>query len=274
MLLVPVFCGFQWRKFTTPNPSTSPGTSITAGADTKGSWGQIAAALDEDVYGFLLWIVAGAVSGAQRDYLIDIGVDPAGGTNYVPIISDILAHQASRAVDCGRQYYFPMFIKAGARVGARAQGNGANTIRVAGIFYGKPTNPEVALVGQYSETIGVSGNGGTSLTPGASGAEGSWVSLGTTTKHLWWWQLCVGFSTTVTTSKMYYFDLAVGDDTNKDIILENVALYHPGTAERTGQTLSMDGFWDVPAGSTLYVRGSCSGATDSGCNALAVGVGG
>ncbi len=274
MLLVPSFCGFQWKAYTTPNPSTTPGTSITAGSGSKGSWGQILSALTYDVYGLMLWINTGWASATQRDYLIDIGVDPAGGSSYSPVISNILAHQASDPIYGGRWYYFPFFIKAGSTVGARAQSNGAYTIRVAAIAYGRPTNPEVALCGQYSETLGVSGNGGTSITPGASGAEGAWVSLGTTTKNLWWFQLCVGFSTTATTALIYFCDLATGDETNKHMIIENLPLFNPGALEKTGNPLMMDGYWEVPAGGTLYVRASCSGTSDTGCNALAVGIGG
>jgi hypothetical protein len=218
--------------------------------------------------------MAGNSSGAQRDYIIDIGVDPAGGTSYVAKINNILAHQASNAADGGRWFYFPIFIPAGATVGARAQGNGANTIRVHVRAYGRPSHPHLVRTGQYSETVGVSGNGGTSVTPGNSAAEGSWTSIGTTTRPTWYWQLCAGFSGTATTSQMYYVDLAYGDGSGKVMIIENMPLFHPGTAERTGNPLVMDGYCDVPAGATLYVRASASGTSDANFNALAVGIGG
>lgn len=267
-------CRFDFRAFTASSPTTTPGTLITAASGAKGSWGQVLAALSQDVYEFVVWIFAGNASAAQRDYLIDIGVDPAGGTSYVPIISDILAHQASNAVDGGRWLYFPMFIKAGSTVGARAQSNGANTIRVALRAYGQPSHPHLVRCGQYSETVGVSGNGGTAVTPGNAGAEGSWTSIGTTTRPTWFWQICAGFSSATTTSQMYFVDLAYGDASNKVILVENLPLFHPGTAERTGCPLSVDGFGDVPAGATLYIRASASGTSDAGFNALAVGVGG
>ena len=275
MLCVPTFNCFQWSARTTTNPTTTPGVSVTAGSGAKGSWVSLLSALSNDVYLLLLWICNGNASAAQRDYLVDIGVDPAGGTSYSTIIGNILSHQASNAVDGGRWFYFPYFIKAGSTVGVRAQGNGANTIRVAAIAYGRPVNPEAIAVGQYSETLGVSGNGGTSITPGTSGAEGSWVSLGTTTRHCWFWQLCVGFSNATTTSQMYFFDMAIENvSTPSMFIIENLPIFHPGTAERTGNPLILDGFCDVPEGSTIYVRGSASGTPDTGCNAVVIGIGG
>jgi len=273
MLLIPTWCGFQWKAYTTPNPSTTPGTSITAGSGTKGSWGQVLSALSNDVYMLELWINAGNSSGAQRDYWIDIGVDPAGGTSYSVLIADIVGHMADSAVAGGRWYRFPIFIKAGSTVGARAQGNGANAIRVAAIAYGWPTNPEAVLVGQYSETLGNGTFPGVSFTPGSSGAEGNWVQVGTTTRNCWWWQIGVGYSGTTLTSLMYYIDLATGDSSNKHMIIENMPVFIRGTAETWAQFATFDGFWEVPAGASLYVRGSCSG-TALALNCTVQGIGG
>jgi hypothetical protein len=265
---------FNYVAATSTTPSTTPGTSITAGSGTKGAWGQILSALSKDVFEIILWINAGNANATQRDYLIDIGIDPAGGSSYTPIISNILAHQASNAVDGGRWYYFPIRIKSGCTVGARAQGNGANTIRVFARAHGQPSHPELIRSGRYSETVGVSGNGGTSITPGNSGAEGTWTSIGTTTRRTWFWQLCAGFSGSTTTSQMYFVDLAYGDDSNKIILIQDLPLFHPGTAERTGNPLAITGYGNVPGGATLYVRASASGTADAGFNALAVGIGG
>ena len=144
---------------------------------------------------------------------------------------------------------------------------------MAAIVYGRPTNPEAILVGQYSETVGNGTFPGTPFTPGNSGAEGSWVSLGTTTRPTWWWQLCAGYSGTTLTSLMYYLDLAVGDGTNKHMIIENMPVFIRGTAETWAHDKTLDGYWEVPAGATLYVRGSCSG-TALALRATAVGIGG
>ena len=72
---------------------------------------------------------------------------------------------------------------------------------------------------------------------------------------------------------MYFFDLAYGDATNKHIIIENLPQFNPGTAEMSGNPLWLNGFWEVPAGGTLYVRGSASGTRQT-TEAVAVGIGG
>jgi len=73
---------------------------------------------------------------------------------------------------------------------------------------------------------------------------------------------------------MYHIDLAYGDATNKTLIIENQKILLSGTAEATARPLDMMSFSDVPAGSTLYVRGTCSGTSVTGFYAKAYGIGG
>jgi hypothetical protein len=277
-LLTPNIFGWKYTNFNTP--STTPGTSVTPGAsNTEGSWTQIASGgnIAYDVYLILLWVSGGNSSSAQKNHLLDIGIDPAGGTSYVERIANIVCGASDAAIAGGRWFYFPFFIKAGSSVAVRIQGDNATagTVRVGMAFYGLPKNPELIKVAQYSETIGtITGSAGVSFTPDNSGAEGSWVSLGTTTRPLWFWQLCVGISNATITSLMYHTDLAVGDATNKHMIIENQPLFIRGTAETIGNPLNVNGYWEVPAGGTLYVRGSCSGTAVTGFHAVAVGLGG
>lgn len=258
------------------NPSTTPGSAVTPGSGSKGSYVQLASAanLNFDCYGILLWVIAGNTSTGIRDILLDIGVDPAGGTSYDQVIglNNIFVPQAGNAVDGGYLMYFPLFIPAGCSVGARGQASSTSTFRVAARFFGQPLDPASLLVGQYSETIGVSGNGGTPITCGNTAAEGAWTSIGTTTRPCWYWVLCVGHNVGTTTAQMYYFDLAYGDGSNKHIIIENQPHFNPGTAEKTS-AFRIGANWEVPAGGTLYVRGSASGTAET-CEAVTVGIGG
>lgn len=267
-----------WRYSLTTAPTTTPGVSVTPGSGAKGSYVQLASAanLANDVYGILLWVNTGNTTATIRDILIDIGVDPAGGTSYSQTvgINNIFAPQDSSAPQGGRWFWFPLFIKAGQSVGVRAQANNTSTVRVMATFFGMPSRPECIRAGQYSETIGVSGNGGTPFTCGNTAAEGSWTSIGTTTRPLWWIQLCAGHNVGTTTGQMYFFDLAYGDASNKTIITENIPQFNPGTSEQSGGPCAMwDGFCEVPAGATLYVRGSASGTAET-TEAVAVGIGG
>jgi hypothetical protein len=265
-----------WSYSLNASPSTTPGVSVTPGSGSKGSYVQLASAanLANDCYGILLWVVAGNTTATIRDILIDIGTDPAGGTSYSQVVglNNIFCPQAGNAIQGGYWMYFPLFIKAGWSVGARAQANSTSTVRVAARFFGQPSDPSSLLYGQYSETIGVSGNGGTPITCGNTAAEGNWTSIGTTTRACWYFVLCTGHNVGTTTAQMYYFDLAYGDGTNYHLIIENQPHLNPGTAEATN-SFRIGANWEVPAGGTLYVRGSAS-TTAKTCEAVAVGIGG
>jgi hypothetical protein len=269
-------CGFNWSYSLDTAPSTTPGVSVTPGSGSKGSYVQLAsgANLANDCYGLLLWFVAGNTSTGIRDILADIGLDPAGGTTYAQLggINNIFVPQASNAVDGGRWFYFPLFIKAGTSVGVRGQASSTSTFRCMARFFGRPTAPENLAVGTYSETIGVSGNGGTPFTCGNSAAWQSWTSLGTTTRPCWYWQLAWGHNVGTTTAQMYYAELGVGDGTNMITIIPCMPMHNPGTAEKSGNSM-FDGYWEVPAGATLYVRGSATGTAET-TEAVAIGIGG
>lgn len=278
----PAINSFGWKYSNFNNPSTTPGTSVTPGiSNAEGSWVQVATAANiaYDVYGVYLWITGGNTTGTAKMHLLDLGVDPAGGTSYTVLVSNIQCGQSHNAVSGGYFYYLPIRIKAGSQVAVRIQGlqATAGTVRVAATFYGWPSNPHLIHAGTYSETIGtVASSAGTSFTPGNSSAEGTWVSLGTTSRHLWYWLLTVQINNGTTTSLMYHIDLAYGDGSNKVMIIENRPILLSGTAEQTTVPLvpPAEGWMSVPAGSTIYVRGTCSGTAVTGFTALAVGIGG
>lgn len=278
-------CAFNWKYTNQGNPSTTAyGTSVTPGAsNAEGSWQQIASAANiaNEVYALTLRVTGGNTTGTQKDHLLDIGIDPAGGTSYTPIVSNLLCGQSDASSQDGITFVLPLRIPEGASVAVRIQGSNATagTVIVRAVFYGRPTRPDAVRAGAYSETIGtISGSAGVGVTPGSTNAEGSWVSLGTTAKDLWWWQLCVQISNGTTTNKLYHFDLAYGDVTNKVMILENLFWATPGTAERVifnGNLINFpEAFRHVPAGSEIFVRATCNTTPDTGLTALAVGVGG
>lgn len=265
------------------NPSATPGTSVVPGAsNAEGSWTAIASSgnISEDICGIYLQVIAGATSGQIKSQLLDIGVDPAGGTSYAAIISNIVCGCSPALTAAGaREFFFPIFIKAGSSVAVRIQGSNATagTVRIAARFYGKPNAGELLPVGFYSETIGtITNSSGVSFTPG-NAADGSWVDLGATTKPLWWWQLGYQIDNATITAEYTYIELAFGDASNKHSIFR---VMHGGTtAEVCGlamqtQMLAIAAYCPVKAGEHIYVRGRCNNAPDSGYNAVAVGIGG
>ena len=277
----PPFFGFRYDNWGT-NPSATIGTSVTPGAtNAEGAWTSVAtgANLSTDICGFQVWVGGGNSTGNQKDHLLDIGVDPAGGTSYTPIISDIVCGQSGALTQGGNPFFFPFSIKAGSQVAVRVQGSSgtAGTVRVPMRFYGRPNDMLRLPCGSFSETIGtITSSGGVSFTPG-NAADGAWVSLGTTSKPLWWWQLGVQCSNGTITAQYTYAELAWGDSTNKHTILKTVMNF-PGTAEicnlSPNELSPYEAYCPVPAGATIYVRGRCNTSPVAGYNAVAIGVGG
>jgi len=276
---------FLWHFSNFTTPSATPGTSVTPGANNaEGSWTQVASSANMAYDSQLMFIAIGGgnTSGAAKNHLLDIGVDPAGGTSYTAIISNIVCGQTQAVTTGFDEFIFPIFIKAGSSVAVRVQGNNATagTVRVVADFYGRPTNPEMVPCGSYSETIGtITSSNGTSITPG-NAAEGSWTSLGTTAKDLWAWQIGVQVDNATITAQYTSVDLAYGDASNKEIILEDVPIFFYGTAEIKASILrgrniaSGNHIRYVPAGSTIYARARCSTAPATGYNVTAIGIGG
>lgn len=265
------------------NPASTIGTSVVPGAtNAEGSFTQIASSANiaADCYWIYLQIHTGATSAAAKNHLLDIGVDPAGGTSYTAVISNLQVGAAPALTVAGaREFVFPFFIKAGSSVAVRIQGsNGtAGTVRVAARFYGRPTRPEAVPVGRFSETLGtVTNSRGQSFTPG-NAADGTWVDLGTTTNAMWWWQVGYGIDNATITAEYTYIEVAWGDASNK---ISMFKVMHGGTTGETcglaaqTQMLACAAYNPVPAGTHIYIRGRCNNAPDTGYHATVIGIGG
>jgi len=269
---------FKYNNFGA-NPSATFGTLITPGNGSKGAWAQVASSanISRDIDSFYVDIHTGATSAATRPQSIDIGVDPAGGTSYTPIIQNLFCGNAPGVTAAGeRAYFFPMRIRAGSSVAVRSQSNATTTFRVGIEFYGQPSAPEMFPVGSFSETFGVSGSSGTSITPG-NAADGAWALIGTTTKPLWWWQLGYTINNVTITAEYTYLELAFGDASNKYSIQ---TIMHGGTTAEVCYHASQPhllwpvAYCPVAGGTNLYVRGRCVNAPDTGYQVGIVGIGG
>lgn len=286
MLFCPGLSSFLWTYSNeAADPATSLlGTGVTPGtSDAEGAFTQIASSgnIANDVYWVHLNVSNGSSSTNAQPHILDLGVDPAGGTSYTAVVSNLVcgASATITSIGCGHHFFFPLFIKAGSSVAVRIQGSNASATatRVLAKFYGQPSEPSAVPVATFSETIGtITGSSGVSFTPG-NAADGTWVSLGTTAKAMWWWQLGYHVNNGTITAESTYIDLAVGDGSNKKIIKR---LQHLGTATemcgsvRLSNLMFTECYCPVPAGGELWVRGRCNNAPDSGYSAVAVGFGG
>lgn len=266
------------------NPSATPGTSVTPGAsNVEGTYTQVASSANiaQDCYWMFIQISGGGTSTAAKNQLLDIGVDPAGGTSYTTVISNLVCGQtpAYTAAAGGKSWMFPIFIKSGSSVAVRVQGSNATagTVRACVKFWGQPTRPEAVPVGNIFQTFGtITNSNGTSFTPG-NAADGSWVDLGATSSELWWWQVGYQIDNGTVTAEYTYIDIAYGDGSNKHIISRTM---HGGTTgEITAFLLNSNlnfcsAYRPVPSGANIYIRGRCNNAPDTGYNATVIGVGG
>lgn len=274
--------GFTYDNWGT-NPASTLGTSVTPGAsNSEGSWTQVASSanISQDIYALYMQVHSGATSTAAKPQLLDIGVDPAGGTSYSAIISNIvMGASPSLTVAGNREFAFPFFIRSGSSVAVRIQGANATagTVRVPVRFYGKPTHPWNFPVGRFSETMGtITNSNGQSFTPG-NAADGSWADLGATSRDMWWWQLGYQIDNATITAEYTYLEVAWGTASQKHTMFK---MMHGGTTGETcglaAQThlLAWAAFNPVPAGANIYIRGRCNNAPDSGYNATVIGIGG
>ena len=278
MLANPLPVGNSWgyRTSNCETPTATYGTLLTGNAtvNTPGNWTSCITSLAHDVYAVKIEFTDNNTNATARSAVSDIGIDPSGGTSYTPIINNLIHSQAGGSAIGGVGYNFPLFIPAGARIGARTtQLTASGTCRVMINVYGKPSRPDLIAYGTKIITVGtkLSGSTGQSITCGNSNAESAYISLGVPSITCWWWQLGYGVAASSTTAINYYLDLARGDATTKVDIIKNKR-FVTGTTETINAWSDFQGWGTAGPESTIYVRGSASG-TAQAAHTLAYGLG-
>jgi hypothetical protein len=266
-------------------PSTTYGTSITPGSNTYNSYTSLiaGASVTDDVYEILICTTSNNVSAAQRDTLLTIGLDPAGGTSFTDSINHLLVSNASNYLttlpgSAGITYVFPLFIKAGTSIGAKASVNNATvgTLRCFVILSCKPSRPDLLRVGSFVRTFGevTASSCGTSVTPGTT-SKGSYVQLGSAlAEPLWYWEVGFGCNDSTATmgNQMFHLDVAIGDASNKRIVVPDCPI-----STSASETASKP-IWGYPAqaaiGDLVYGRAQGGGSGGDTFSMIAYGVGG
>lgn len=252
------------QESATGRPATAWGASVTPAVGSKSTpWVELIASLSHDTYGLMVNINSGSTIGASRNTVLDIGIGAA--SSEVVLIPDLICGNAGTysLTGSGLWYYFPIFIPAGARVSARSQSSVATAFNVAVTAFQKPLNPSMLKAASYVIAVGMTVPQGTAVTVGTT-SEGAWTSLGTTSKDAWWWQVGAQVQSADTSHQtaVHHIDLAVGDGSNKRIIMNSVPLTTNASewACNTLFTLGCEVF--VPSGSTLYARSQSSTTVD------------
>lgn len=282
MLHFPGLSAYAWRYSNAPaNPADNANTGYTntAGIGAYGSWSQVisAANMANDASWIRLIPLSAFGNNSNRAVLVEIGVDPAGGTSYTSLGAEMLTGgRGSTSGYNGDGFLLPVRIRAGSSVAVRSYSSPGYTWSPRVTVYGVPSRPELVPVGSIFRQIGTTTPpAGQSITPGSSGSYSSWVDLGATADRLWWWQLGVASTATTLGTLQYYFELAFGDATNKHLLQRQylVADTNERQCDISAANINLMNFRPVPAGANIYVRATCSGTPSSGWTVLANGVG-
>lgn len=281
MLINPKNIGFNYMTGNVINtrPSAGYGTSITPAQNAYGTYTEILsdASVTRDCYAIAIWISNTGQAAQNTESLTTIGIDAAGGTSYTEIIPHLMCSASSSNI--GQWYYFPVFIPAGSAIAAKGSINNATvgTQSVAVWLWGSPKDPAMVVCGQGVEAIGINTatSNGTAVTSGTV-SEGTWTSLGTTTKNCFYWQYAMGLGdSTATSGNIYACDLSHGDGTNQVIIGSDKTYLVQSAAEimgNLGPMSSAPSYCPVSVGGTIYGRIQCSGTSDTGLTMAAYGV--
>jgi hypothetical protein len=258
----------------TGTPSTTVyGTAITAGAnDADGAAVSFITSLTHDVEYLVIGINNfGGTANTNTSTLLDILVDPAGGSTWTTVptlINDLLCGYsvaATGSVAVPVWYHFPVWLKSGHSIGGQARtasGADITTGEVIIYAYGANSNPGSWWCGTSVETIGVDDtiSQGQSHTVG-SGSYSSWTNLGSTlSKPCGALQFAVqGTNTdTVGGGTAIFFEFGVGSTRIGPNILRTSTSGETGWTSPSGPI-----FCSLPASTQLQVRALTSGVPEA-----------
>lgn len=241
-------------------------------ASTKGADATLISSTNFDVYWVEIhaWAYGNTATDSQGSMDIWIGTDPEE-----VIIPDLLmgfcGSWAAAATAGPKHWAFPLYIPAGTAIGCRAAGQRVSTTLTVGIsVYGGDAMPPFR-VGRKVTTYGMGTVPfGTTIVPGASGAEGSWTAITTSTSedHFAFLPSFQNGTDTTLGNITYFADIGVaasGDAASTAVEIGQSWMFRMSSDERgEGWIPFMPAFIDVPSGNQLTMRVSASGALDGG----------
>lgn len=263
----------QWAYCTDNLPSTpsttATGTTIACGAsNSDGSAATVLTALAHDVeYLIIGFSASSSPSATNSSCLIDLLIDPAGGTSWTSIVDDMLAGFLGQTGTSNqgnqRQYKWPIWIPAGASIGMRGRTANGSTfnIRTNVWAYGGNRNPASWWCGQKVTTYGATpaSSIGTDHTAGNSGSYSSWATIAASTEdhHAFNWGV-QGVHGTTQSGLAYHFQFGVGSTQ-----LGGTYYKQTTTAEASWDMNPGPVYATVASGTNLQIRGTCSGTAET-----------
>lgn len=252
--------------------AATPGISVTTGAaaGTKGTPAEHFAATNFDAFWVKVIARGYGTSVAASQGCLDVLIGAA--TEEVLIANLLMGYCGGRdganSTLGWKCWDFPLYVPSGSRLAVQAAGNRTSTAFTTGIYlYGGTVSPNFRVGGKVT-TYGVSAvPNGTTITPGASGAEGAWaeITASTSEDHF---AVVPSFQVTGDTSTSFLtfaVDIGLGAATEEEIAQSY--WFRTDTAETMdGPMPSMPCFQDIASGTRLVMRASNSGANDGGYN--------
>ena len=246
--------------------STTLGHAVTTGAaaGTKGTPTELITSTSFDAYWITIWAGAYGAAATASEGCLDILVGAA--TEDVLIPNLLMGYCDDWSAGRGpKMWHFPLYIPAGTRIAAQACGaRTATAVRVGVALYGGDGYPPFR-VGSQVNTYGVATPpNGTAVTPGASGAVGSWTQITASTSEDNFavfpsWQ---PNADTNMGPRSWTVGIGIGSAT-EDLIAEDYYYGVTSNEAMTGPCVGMPAFYDMPSGSRLVMRASNHGTNDS-----------
>lgn len=221
-------------------------------------------ALEHDVHYLVFGISGGSQAAVDTHVLADFLIDRAGGTDWSELISDVVCgyHSASYG---SQAFHLPLWIPAGASIGCRSRlsSSPSEVSRLVLAAFGEPNDPSAWWCGQKVESLGINpaASKGTNITPGDSGAFGSWTNIGSVTSARYG---AVAFGINGTDAIMnaigYYWQ--IGHSSLK--LVGSPTFY---SSNNTSEVAARHGwnqplFCDIPVGTQMQMRATASGSAE------------
>lgn len=246
------------------------GTAITAGAaNTAGTWTQIHEGLTYGADYFTIAINAVRTSGnviaaTNLNCYLDIGVGATSGA--VMTVCEKLAGVNGQGL--GINYFIPVRIPPDTPVWARHTNNNASAIAAVQVsWFGGNMNPGCfpSFAGMVALGATTASTTGTAITPGASGAEGSWTQIVASTTADYGGLMASPLFNVDTALLVQYttIDVGVGASGQEKVVGENVTQQSLPTTGETKDAICFPVWTGIPSGSRLVARASGSGTAET-----------
>jgi hypothetical protein len=248
----------------TESAGAVPGAAVTtdaASSSTKGTIVEQIAATAFDAFLLHVTVMGGSAAASNNSLAVDILI---GAATEELLIENLLGGGApGRGL---KQWLFPLHIPAGSRLSARVAGARlAASMQIQLFLYGGLLSPPFR-VAQKVTTYGMGTvPNGTSITPGATGAAGSWAEItsGTSEDHFAVVPSFQAGNDTTQNNRWIRVEMGIGAAAAEEIISDGYWFATDSSEEMHGPLNPMPCMCDIPSGTRLAMRASNEGTNDA-----------